>query len=480
MCERCYDCPMLSVIEIFEKLESVSGRLEKEAIIRENANNSLLQRAFYMALDPFLDYGVRKFKMSEPRMSRSWSDVTCIAMFCDLLQRLDARELTGNSAREAVIAHMSECTIEQQKWCERILLRNLRVGVSDTTVNKQWPGLVRKFAVSLAQQADVEISGSSIKLKNVWYPCRVEPKLDGLRLIAMKKNGLVTMRTRNGNVVETLPRVQAALEKMTIDNVVLDGECMSNAENLAEAWNESDSVMMSTKNKKDDKNITFYVFDCVPIDQWERSESTEDLRTRQLFLQTEVAEAIAGALGGPSDKPRIIEIVTGITTWLEAEILAFYEECLEKGYEGVMIKDLDSHYKFKRSDCILKLKPVTTAEGIIVGWFEGRHNTRHEGSFGGFEVLLPTGAVTKVGSGFKDADRADIMKNAGSYIGRIVECEYQAPLTPDGKMRFPVFSRYRSVKDVDTSIVNAVTKFCEEAKKNNVDVSALEQAIRDL
>jgi hypothetical protein len=99
------------------------------------------------------------------------------------------------------------------------------------------------------------------------------------------------------------------------------------------------------------------------------------------------------------------------------------------------------------------LKPVTTHEGIIVGWYNSKESTKRAGQFGGFNVLLPNGVTTRVGGGYTDEIKRTV-QNEGpdSYIGKIVECEAQL-LTPDGCMRFPVFSRFREEADVDPKII---------------------------
>jgi hypothetical protein len=151
--------------------------------------------------------------------------------------------------------------------------------------------------------------------------------------------------------------------------------------------------------------------------------------------------------------------VKGIIANDEQHLLSFYEKCLDDGFEGVMVKDLSSKYIFKRSNSLLKLKPTTTHEGVIVGCYEGRHNTRLEGTFGGFNVLLTNGVITRVGSGFSDKQRAEVTLNPNSWIGKIIECACQPPLTEDGAMRFPVFIRERSRSDVDKSLIETYEKY---------------------
>jgi ATP-dependent DNA ligase len=126
-----------------------------------------------------------------------------------------------------------------------------------------------------------------------------------------------------------------------------------------------------------------------------------------------------------------------------------------------MVKKLGSPYIFKRSDSVMKLKPVSTYEGVIVGHYEGNRGSKREGLWGGFLVVMPNGVVTKVGGGYNDKIRAEISIDPDSWIGKIVEVEGQPdPLTPDGltadgKVRFPVFCRIRDPRDVDTKVIAA-------------------------
>jgi NUMOD3 motif len=104
---------------------------------------------------------------------------------------------------------------------------------------------------------------------------------------------------------------------------------------------------------------------------------------------------------------------------------------------------------------------ATTYEGVIVGHYEGNRGTKREGMWGGFQVLMPNGVVTKCGGGFNDKQRAEIGIDPDSWIGRIVELEGQPdPLTPDGltadgRIRFPVFIRERDPRDVDQKVLEA-------------------------
>jgi len=448
----------MTVVEILESLEATSGKNAKLEILEVNRKNELLKRAFIAACDSYTVYFVNKFKMPAPLDEPVNEDDEALEVFMSLLNLLSKRKLTGNAAKDAVTEMFSECNELQQKWFQRIILKNLRCGLQESSVNKIWPGTMKSFTVALACTLKSDfIKGEGIKiLDKVTYPVRVEPKLDGLRCIAVKKDGVVTFFTRNGTILESMPKIKASLESAKYDNIVLDGEGM------AADWNESSSVMMS-KTQKDDSNLYYNVFDAMPLEDWVAQECDTEYADRCKIVNEVVLASV------DFEGPARVRQVPHITANNESELKAYFSKCMDEGFEGVMLKTLDTPYIFKRSENILKLKPCVTYEGIIVGHYEGRHGTKREGLFGGFEVVLPNGKITRLGGGFNDALKAQVqLEGPDTYLGKIVELEAQPDpltsdgLTVDGKARFPVFCRFRDEGDVDPKVIDAGVKFFEE------------------
>ena len=444
---------MNDTFDVLDELEQTGSRISKEAILKANSCDKILQRAILFSLDPYRTWGVKPPKKL-PVPCEADDDVAAFDDFLTFIDdKLAQRVLTGNAAKHALNVELAKLSARGQKWAVRVLLQNLRIGV-DTTANKVWPGLIPKFKVGLAETLDVQLTttGDIVKIRGrIEYPVRVEPKLDGLRLVAIKTGGIVKLFTRNGTELPNLPRIRAALEAATFDDVVLDGEVMADGAGT-EAWNESASVVMSRVDHKDDSNIFYNVFDSMTYDEWIAQRCDTPLGERCAETRRLLATA--------DDK--VVRQVKGIIVKSEEELLAAYVSFLDEDYEGCMIKVMSAPYVFKRSEYVLKLKPFVTHEGTIVGWFEGRRNTRHEGGFGGIEVLLPNGAITRVGSGFKDHERAEFMvEGPESLIGRIAECKCQPPLTKDGIMRFPTFVRFRDEADVDPGVIDAFLAWSE-------------------
>lgn len=437
----------MSVLDTLESLEAVGSRIEKERILTQAENKDLLRRVFSLSYDPYVDFGVKKFTKPTNTVASCVDDDTIVSIFADLLQRLSTRELTGNAARDAVAGAFGPMNATQRKWCERILLKNLRVGVQAKTINKVWPNLIVGFTVQLATVLETKVEEGKVVTELDYVQVTdgvrycVEPKLDGLRCIAVKHNGIVTLHTRNGNVIDTLDHVKREIEELPFDDIVLDGEAMG------KSWEHSASVVMSSKSRKDTSELYYNVFDVVTYNEWIEQRSMTIFAQRRALL-----EKVTSQLPIKAKTRRVPQIACDS----DETLIECYERFLSEGYEGVMVKDYDAVYCFGRSDAIQKLKPEVTHEGTIVGWFKGRDNTRHENGFGGFIVLLENGVTSRVGSGFSDTERESIMRDGpDTLIGSICECKSQPPLTPDGHMRFPVFKRFRQVSDVDERVLAA-------------------------
>jgi len=415
---------MPTVFEIFEALEAEPSRLAKEAILKENKDNELLRDCFSAALDPYRQYGVTNFNKPVPvPVNQQSSTDGVVKNWLNLLTIFQRRINVGNAARTRIFEFFSACTALEQKWCERIITKNLRCGATEATVNKIWPKLIPKFEVQLAEEA---------KLDEVKYPVYVDRKIDGLRLIAFISQGTVTLMTRGGKEVETLPALTEALSKL-VGDWVLDGEIYGGN------WNDSQSVIHSSKTRKDDSKMVYNVFDAMSLAEW-RSQNSLDFLSRQKLLMQLVQKI---------DSPLVVRVEGDIVVD-EETLMLFHKKSLELGYEGTMLKTLDSSYKFGRGKNVTKLKPLSRWTGVVVGSYRGSKGGKWENEFGGFYVMVKgSKRPTQVGGGFSDEQRKTFL---GAGVGRVVEVEGQE-LTKDGMIRFPVFVGFREEADLDSQTV---------------------------
>lgn len=63
--------------------------------------------------------------------------------------------------------------------------------------------------------------------KKVVYPVFVQKKYDGMRMLAIKKNGIVNLISRKGKEITTLNHIKIQLEDPSIPDNIYDGEAYS-------------------------------------------------------------------------------------------------------------------------------------------------------------------------------------------------------------------------------------------------------------
>ena len=416
---------------IIRSLEDHSSRLNKEAILEAEQDNAELFEGFQLALSPFITFGVKKVPThgGPDGQGLPWE------AFKELCHLLSTRQLTGDDARSAIELALSASTQKQwNDWYRRILIKDLRCGVSEKTVNKVKKNAVPLFECMLAHDgANHESKVSGKKL--------LEPKLDGVRVLTVvnMESRTVVMYSRNGKVLENFTHISEGLLANIDDferSFVLDGEIVSTS---------FQALMKQVHRKSDVKanDAVLMLFDILPLSEFLDGKSTLGQRRRSNFLKNfkGILDKV-GNIGIVPQKEVDLDSYIG-----ELEFKEFNKEAIDNGYEGIMIKDIDAKYVCKRNVAWLKQKPFIEVSLEVKDVEEG--TGKNEGRLG---ALVCSGVddgktiTVNVGSGFTDDDRTEFWSDRDSLPGQIVEVRADAiTQNQDGtySLRFPRFLRFR-------------------------------------
>ncbi len=115
------------------------------------------------------------------------------------------------------------------------------------------------------------------------------------------------------------------------------------------------------------------------------------------------------------------------------QLQALLNQQLASGAEGLMLNRADALYQVLRSDAILKLKPYSDDEAVVLAHLPGKG--KYRGVLGSMLVQIPNGKKFKIGSGFNEQQRRQ-----PPPIGATISFKYFG-LTASGKPRFASFLR---------------------------------------
>ena len=410
-------------VTLLKELKEINSVKDKEIILQKYKDDEYSTELIKRALDPYQLFYIKKlahFNKAKYVPDDALNHKDRYDFFIGLTNDLTGRYITGNEAKEATEAVFSMFPEEEYEAYRKVLLKEA-VGVGATTVNKVWPKLVPVFSVMLA-------SNEMPQLPNQRYPLMVQPKLDGMRAIYMHGN----FWTRSGIIFPNVKLDEYFKSLKGHEDNVLDGELYIH--------NQPFQKLASTLNADDapiPNGLRYVVYDAIPKDEWVAQKCNLTYQAR--------LEALRGVVNSVADHKKVIDISSDVV-YDAGEVVELYKKYLKDGYEGVMLKDPNGHYKWGRctlkSGTMIKLKPFKSIDLTITGIYDGEG--KYEGKAGGL-LADHAGVTIRIGSGFSDADRSSMAAQPHSYIGKTVEVKYFEE-TEDGSLRFPIFERIRTDK----------------------------------
>jgi hypothetical protein len=410
------------VLEQYEQIELASGVSQRIEILRSLP--PILIKGFVYALDPQKRYHVTPKSVPEARGFGVADEVFLHMLFYTLDQCLDGR-LRGNLAKQAIQNLFAIGSDLQRKWASRIIYRNMSCGVG-------WGLFTAAISDTGLKAFSARLCGkyNHNQLKGRWA---IEPKLDGMRCYMVFQNGECEILSRSGKPVPGgLPVGRSIADTDVMNDMVLDGELIEG--------DRFKSISSSRKASGDKSGLRYHVFDTIPIDKWQKG-TDETLYHRRLRLidlcQTAVAKntRLSDNLVVVDSKP-LLDLSS-------SNIIKEVNQLVSSGYEGGVLKCIDSPYKFERSDEWLKCKLTETDDFLVVDIVRGRGRLRNTT---GNLVVDVNGVRVGVGTGLSDSDRAHFWANKDKLVNScIVEVGHEGQ-TPDGSLNFPRFIRIRTDK----------------------------------
>ena len=248
----------------------------------------------------------------------------------------------------------------------------------------------------------------------VKWPAYAQRKLDGHRCIAVvDAKGKCTLWSRTRKPILSMPHIVAAVERQCAPGTVLDGELFASGYNGR--FEELTSLIRPAYAKPGHELLEYWVYDC----------STDAPFSKRTLLVQGLQQPLV--------------TVETVVVQDENEMRTLFQQYIEEGFEGLMLRDGDSKYVGKRSVGLLKVKERDDSEFVLVGVEEGKGKLSGHGIF----VLRTPG-----GKEFRAKMKGDTSKlkqywdSPKRWIGRQVTVAYQG-LTSDGIPRFPVAVRFK-------------------------------------
>ena len=249
------------------------------------------------------------------------------------------------------------------------------------------------------------------------YPCYVQPKLDGIRCIAILKNGKCTLWSRTRKPITGVPHIAREIEQSFKEDIVLDGELYQH--DFKSDFEKIVSFVRQDEPAEGHEVVQYHVYDLI------MPGSFKD-RFGKLAFETLMRKK----------EFKYLHAVQTVMVLEEEQVTIWFKEFKDQGYEGCMLRNEDGQYVNKRSYDLQKVKEFDDAEFDISGIEEGRGKLAgHVGSFicktrDGKEFLAKMSGDT--------SRLQEYFINHSLWKGKKLTVQYQGLTGANGVPRFPV------------------------------------------
>lgn len=282
-------------------------------------------------------------------------------------------------------------------------------------------GETKRIKPMLAQ--DAEKRKGKIK-----FPVYVQPKLDGLRAIALRdESGKVVLQSRGGEFYN-LRHIQEELNHYYHDDVPLDGELYIHGVSLQ-------AVNQLVRGQREDMwRIQYHVYDMVEENVPYEQRMEKLLYTEGLFIHSSS-----------------IYRCDALKACSEEDVRQMHANFVRQGFEGAILRTPTGLYREGyRSPDLLKVKSWKDAEFVIHSWARGKGKFENVPTF---KCLIDPSKPPSEENTFDatpkgtEDERAGMLAKADSMIGKLMKVKF-FDYSPYGKPLYPVALGLRDRSDL--------------------------------
>lgn len=272
---------------------------------------------------------------------------------------------------------------------------------------------------------------------------RYSRKFDGKRMYIMDGVGY----SRIGKVCYQDPIKYILNEINKIDiwqEYVFDGELLYFNDDGIEDFRKGISLSNAKDYKEECYNLIYVIFDIIDRDQFIYQNS---LRTFEDEYELALDTLEAKAMSRPDLLCTEYKHIFLARQHINPTKLNTYKDF--DRWEGLMVRDGDEPYQFKRTGNLRKIKKFKDIELPIADIIEG--TGKYEGTLGSIVVSYRNNLVY-VGSGFTDEQRDRIWNNWDNYKNMYLKVKYFEESANDKgeySLRFPTFVAFRDIETME-------------------------------
>ncbi|CAM0014983.1 ATP-dependent DNA ligase [Vibrio phage K397] len=427
---------MKNIYEVVTTLGDTKGMNAKKALLEglEPALKSDVQKYVRFALDPRLSLYQTLSDDVRVKLNGMQLAGTPKRTILEALEYVSGMaslgETRGDSGKMLLSRVRSRLeNDEERELFDRFVDRNWKTGIGIKSINALWPN-------TLAYSPYQRCEGGKTKFLDAldWANGVISQlKSDGMFLNVYHHiiDGCiptVEFTSREGNVLDSgsLAGLRADVFEMLKDTPTafghyLHGEALvwdaeGNLLPREQGNGKLNSIIQTGEDLPEGYVVRFRVWDIIPETVFEKSLSKKEAIGAGYADRWEYVQDLYASAG----ELEHIQLQESKIVYSLEEAMAHFQECLERGEEGTIVKCPNGLWYDGTSQHMLKLKLEVDCDLVIVGINEGDPNGKHADTFGSLQCESSCGMLAVGVSGMPDSLRQEIYDNFELWKGSIV------------------------------------------------------------
>jgi len=421
--------------KILDEIAAEPGDNMKITILGKYKDDKLLERVLYLAKSKRVKFYIKQI----PEYTTDNSSPESLEWGLDGLNPLSSREFTGHKAIEWLKTILSGLSSDDAYVIERIIEKDLKIGMGTTNINKVFDGLVEKTPYMGAKPYDQKLV-EKILVKG---KAKSQLKMDGRYQNAIIRDGEVFVETRAGEeTILTGAKFLKELSTLT-DERVLNGELTITGVAVRSIANGIISSLDDILSKKEERTtaetdkkiseffkkhaedlggshvtmqdvldrIIYTCWDIITVDEYYAKESKTPYDERFDNLEKILKDK----------SPSNIHLVESVDVETMEEVINHFHTVLKKGLEGTILKEMKGVWKNGKPNSQVKFKLEINLDLKIVGFQYGEKGTKNEHVISTLMLESSCGKLKTNPSGMNEKMMADVTARQKELLGTVVE-----------------------------------------------------------
>jgi len=414
----------MSIKQILDEISNESSTNQKMVILAKYKDNELLKRVIYLAHSKRVKFYIKQI----PEYLSSISNHYTLEEALDMLEPIMNREITGYSASDYLSNILCGLCTDDAYVIERIIDKDLKIGMSGN-INKVFPKLIEETPYMGAKPFDIKLAKDLFKGSK---SCYCDVKMDGRYNNAIIRGGEVELESRSGEPVLLDARFVKELAsfpdcvlngELTIDgmerykangiirsliDITSKMESRSDTENIKRVRAFEEENNMSFREALD--RIKYTVWDIITVDEYFDQASDRPYEERWEGLLYILSKQCC----------ELVEAVEKVEVKTYEEALVCFQNNLNRGLEGCILKAKDGKWKNGKFSYQIKMKLEMDVDLRIIGFNFGTKGTKNENVVSSLECVSSDGKLWTNPAGIDETTMQKITNNMDEWRDKIL------------------------------------------------------------